>query len=91
MPFPGSMPPGMMGPPGMIPSPGMMGEDTSSKLMALSRGGRRVSGDLVRRIIDDLETLREIDPKLAVNASMAIHILREGPDRLEEFQRSEHE
>lgn len=90
MPFPGPMPPGMMGPPGM-PPPGMMGEDTSGKLLALSRGGRRVSGDLVRRIIDDLETLREIDPKLAANASMAIHVLKSGPDGLENFQRSAEE
>ena len=91
MAFPGSP---MMPPPGAMRGPGpspaeLMGGDTSQKLMALSRGGRQVSGDLVRKIIDDLETLREIDPKLATNASMAIHVLKNGTEKLEQFSQEE--
>lgn len=96
MPFPGMMPPGAMPPPGMMgpggmplmPPPGMMDGDTSGKLAMLARGsGRRVSTDLVRQAISLLEQAREMDDKQAPNITAAIHVLRNGTERLEDLGR----
>jgi len=42
--------------------------------------------DKIRQVVDLLEEVRELDPKVASVASMAIHILRNGQRGLSDFQ-----
>ena len=63
------------------PPPGLFG--IISQLAARERPNAL---DKIREVVDLLEEARELDPKIANVASMAIHILRNGQKGLSDFQ-----
>ena len=75
----GGAPPGL--PPSLGPPPGLFG--IISQLAARERPNAL---DKMREVVDLLEEARELDPKIANVASMAIHILRNGQKGLSDFQ-----
>ncbi len=68
-------------PPSVGPPPGLFG--IISQLAARERPNAL---DKVRQVVDLLEEARELDPKIAGVASMAIHILRNGQKGLSDFE-----
>lgn len=51
----------------------------------LAKRPQETPTDKVKRAISILDEVRDMDPKIGGNASMAIHILKNGPDGLEKF------
>ena len=85
-------PPPMMGGgmPGMGGAPSMMGggmpDGMGGILASLASSVRPQSaGDKVKRALEMLQDARDEDPKQGKILSMAIHVLRNGPDGLENF------
>ncbi len=80
------IPPGVGGPPGGLPPsvgppPGLFG--IISQLAARERPNTL---DKMRQVVDLLEEVRELDPKIASVASMMIHLARNGRSGLSDFE-----
>ncbi len=74
-------PRGVGGPPSVGPPPGLFG--IISQLAARERPNTL---DKMRQVVDLLEEVRELDPKIASVASMMIHLARNGQTGLSDFQ-----
>ncbi|HLE18480.1 MAG TPA: hypothetical protein VI728_09380 [Syntrophales bacterium] len=79
----------------MMPIPGQPAQPSSdlsplfAMMSSLAQKPRETPKDKVKRAIDILDEVRDMDPKISANASMAIHLLRNGPDGLEKFTGSQ--
>ena len=74
----------MMGP--MSPAPPAADMSGLFKAMlGLAERPQETPADKVKRAIDILDEVRDMDPKIGANVSMAMHILKNGPDGLEKF------
>lgn len=54
-------------------------------MLGLSKRPQETPTDKVKRAISILDEVRDMDPKIGANVSMAMHILKNGPDGLEKF------
>lgn len=81
-------PPGGQGMPSMMPQPTPPPVDMSGlfgMMAQLSEKKKESPTDKVKRAIDILDEVRDMDPKQSSIASAAIHMLRNGHDGVEMF------
>ena len=78
--FPQPGPPPPFNPAGGPPPPGLF--DTISQLASRERPNAL---DKMRQVVDILEEVRELDPKVASVASMMIHLAKNGQKGLQDF------